>query len=190
MGILGKRNALEVLFTPVQRRLIGILFGRPRTRFQSADLIRQTGAGVGAVHRVLTAFAEAGLLKTSRQGNQKFYQADDAHPMYPELCAIVAKTLGLAGPIEQVLSRYQRYISVAFISGVLGKKIEDASAVIEVFVISEDVDVSAISRAFKAVASRLGGTSARSLSSRMSGAAASMRRVLLSGAPRGRRSHS
>ena len=41
MGRLGARAGLaEALFTPVQRRVLGLLFGQPERSFQSAEVIR------------------------------------------------------------------------------------------------------------------------------------------------------
>src|SRR5438270_2987590 len=43
----------SALFTPVQQRVLGILFVQPERRFQSAELIRLADSGTGAVHREL-----------------------------------------------------------------------------------------------------------------------------------------
>lgn len=52
----------DVLFTPVQQRVLGLLFGQPERRSQSAELTRLAGSGTGAVHRLLTRLAATGLL--------------------------------------------------------------------------------------------------------------------------------
>lgn len=38
----------SALFTSVQERLLGLIFGQPRRRFQSSELIDLVGAGTGA----------------------------------------------------------------------------------------------------------------------------------------------
>jgi len=63
------------LFTPVQQRVLGLLFGQPDRTFQSAELIRLAGSGTGAVHRQLSRLETSGLVNVRRSGNQKFYQA-------------------------------------------------------------------------------------------------------------------
>ncbi|MGZ5442142.1 MAG: hypothetical protein ACXW5U_10500 [Thermoanaerobaculia bacterium] len=65
----------SALFTPVQQRVLGLLFGQPERRFQSAELIRLAGSGTGAVHRQLQRLESAGLVTGSRDGNQKYYAA-------------------------------------------------------------------------------------------------------------------
>jgi hypothetical protein len=75
----------DVLFTPVQQRVLGLLFGQPHRRFQSGELIRLAAAGTGAVHRLLTRLAAVGQISVEAVGNQKFYRANSASPVFEEL---------------------------------------------------------------------------------------------------------
>lgn len=65
----------DALFTPVQQRVLGWLFGQPERRFQSGELIRLAKSGTGAVHRLLTKLAQTGLVTVAHVGNQKHYKA-------------------------------------------------------------------------------------------------------------------
>src|SRR5687768_2260734 len=84
----------DVLFTPVQQRVLGLLFGQPERRFQSAELIRLVGAGTGVAHRMLTRLEATGLVTAQRVGNQKHYQANSNSPLFAELTGLVRKTVG------------------------------------------------------------------------------------------------
>jgi hypothetical protein len=75
----------DVLFTPVQQRVLGLLFGQPERRFQSAELIRLAGAGTGAVHRLLTRLAATGLLRVETVGNQTSVRRPPLAIRYREL---------------------------------------------------------------------------------------------------------
>src|SRR5258706_10628312 len=98
------RSAIAgALFTPVQQRVLGLLFGQSQRRFQSAELIRLAGSGTGATHRVLKRLADAGLVRATGEGNQLFYQADMKSPVYKELVSLVRKTIGVAGPLHEAL---------------------------------------------------------------------------------------
>jgi len=71
MGTKGRRQGSGLagaLFTPVQQRVLGLLFGQPERRFQTAELIRLAGSGTGAVHRQLQRLAGAGLVIVSSEG--------------------------------------------------------------------------------------------------------------------------
>ena len=91
------------LFTPVQQRVLGLLFGQPDRRFQSAELIRLAGSGTGAAHRRGTRLAEAGLVTVERIGNQKHYQANREGPIFEELHGLIVKTFGLVAPLRAAL---------------------------------------------------------------------------------------
>jgi len=128
----------EVLFTPVQQRVLGLLFGQPQRRFQSAELIRLTGAGTGAAHRLLTRLAEVGLVTTERLGNQKHYQANADSPVFAELAGLVRKTVGLAVPLQAALAPLADKIAAAFVYGSIAKGTDRADSDIDLMVIAKD----------------------------------------------------
>ena len=90
----------DALFTPVQQRVLGLLFGQPERRFQSAELIRMADSGTGATHRLLTRLAESGLARVSMEGRQKYYQADPTSPVFHELVGVGLECPGLFLRVE------------------------------------------------------------------------------------------
>ena len=127
------------LFTPVQQRVLALLFGQPDRRFQSAEIIRLAGSGTGAVHRQLQRLQTAGLVTVSRQGNQKHYQANRDAPVFDELHGLVLKTCGLAGPLRAALETLEDRIAVAFVFGSIADGTDRAGSDIDVMVISDDL---------------------------------------------------
>ncbi len=93
------RGLADALFSPVQQRVLGLLYGQPHRRFQSAELIRLAGSGTGAAHRLLTRLVDAGLVTVTRLGNQKHYQANRHSPIFGELHKLVGKTMRAAGAL-------------------------------------------------------------------------------------------
>lgn len=88
MGTKTTSAVASALFTPVQQRVLGLLFGQPERRFQSAEVIRLAASGTGAVHRQLQRLAKAGLVTVSREGNQKYYTARKDAPIFPSYTAL------------------------------------------------------------------------------------------------------
>lgn len=127
----------DALFSPVQQRVLGLLFGQPRRRFQSAEVIRLARSGTGAVHRCLTQLAEVGLVTVTRSGNQKHYQANRASPVFPELHRLIVKTVGIAGPLRRALDPKARKIHAAFVYGSVAKRTETARSDIDLMVITD-----------------------------------------------------
>jgi hypothetical protein len=105
------------LFTPVQQRVLGLLFGQPERRFQSAELIRLAGSGTGAVHRQLQRLAATGLVRVTRDGNQKYYQAQRESPVFTELHGLIVKTVGVVEPLRAALAPLASRIHLAFVFG-------------------------------------------------------------------------
>jgi predicted nucleotidyltransferase len=153
MGTLhpGSGSALaNALFTPVQQRVLGLLFGQPERVFQSAELIRLAASGTGAVHRQLQRLAEAGLVTVTRVGNQKHYQARKDTPVFMELRGLIVKTVGIVEPVRQALAPLADSIKAAFIFGSVAKGEDTASSDIDVLVISDSLDYSELFEALQA----------------------------------------
>ena len=129
----------DALFSTTQQRVLGYLFGQPERTFFANELIALTGGGSGAVQRELKRLETSGLLKTERRGNQKHYQANENSPIYAELCGIVQKTFGLAGPLKNALTSFAEQIQAAFIFGSVAKNRDTASSDIDLMVISDSL---------------------------------------------------
>ena len=148
----------DALFTNTQQRVLGYLFGQPERSFFANELIKLTAAGSGAVQRELKQLTESGLLKTSQLGNQKHYQANPAAPIYEELCGIVRKTFGLAGPLREALQPMAQRIDAAFVFGSVARKSDTAASDIDLMLVSDDLSYADLFLALDAVSARLGRT--------------------------------
>ncbi len=146
----------DALFTPVQQRVLGLLFGQADRRFQSAELIRLADSGTGAVHRQLERLAAAGLATTSRSGNHKYYQANHASPVFKELRGLVLKTVGVLEPLQQALLPLKAQILAAFVYGSVAAGTDKAGSDIDLMVISESLHHEELFEAISGVERRLG----------------------------------
>ena len=127
----------SALFTPVQQRVLGLLFGQPDRRFQSAELIRLAKGGTGAAHRQLQRLERAGLVIVSREGNQKYYAASTDAPVFPELRGLIVKTVGIVEPIRGALAPIADAIHLAFVFGSVAKGNERAGSDIDLLVVTD-----------------------------------------------------
>ena len=147
MGIIDTKDGgvtpttlADALFTPVQQRILGLLFGQPKRRFQSAELIRLVDSGTGGTYRVVKRLAASGLVLESVDGRQKYYQANPDSPVFDELVALIRKTVGLAGPLRDVLMPLAERIQAAFIYGSMASGRDRADSDIDLMVIADDLD--------------------------------------------------
>jgi len=151
-----RRGTAGALFTPVQQRVLGLLFGQPDRPFQSAELIRLARGGVGAVHRQLERLAESGLVTVTRMGNQKHYQARRDSPVFEELHSLVVKTVGVADPLRRALESKATAIRAAFVYGSVARGTDRAGSDIDLMVVSESLGHADVFGALHGVEAALG----------------------------------
>ena len=148
----------DALFTKVQQRVLGVLFGNPGRSFYANELIALAGCGTGAVHRELARLKGANLLTASRIGNQKHYQANPQAPVYEELRGLILKTSGLADVIRTTLSPFASQISMAWVFGSVAKGKDVPTSDIDLMVISDTLAYADIFPAMDLAGKRLGRT--------------------------------
>ena len=107
-------SASELLF-PLQYRgkALSLLLLQPQRRLHVREIARLTGTVAGTMNKELDRLQRAGLLEKHRVGNQLQYCANQQHPVFPELSALLRKTIGLA----DVLALAHRAFDVAATGG-------------------------------------------------------------------------
>jgi predicted nucleotidyltransferase len=153
-----RASLADALFTPVQQRVLGLLFGQPDRRYQSAELIRLVRGGVGAVHRQLSRLASSGLVTVTQIGNQKHYQARRDSPVFEELHGLVVKTVGVAEPLRLALGRLAKGVRAAFLFGSVAKGRDKATSDIDLMVLSDIVTYAEVYEALQEAEAVLGRT--------------------------------
>jgi predicted nucleotidyltransferase len=130
-------NLSGALFSRVQSRVLGILFGQPDQQFQLTEIISKAGSGRGAVQRELAKLTEVGIVATAAYGNRKLYHANRASPVFHELHQLVLKTVGIVDPLREALAPYRQSIASAFVYGSIAKGKDTARSDIDVMIIAD-----------------------------------------------------
>jgi uncharacterized protein len=78
-----------------------LLYGHSEEQFYLRDLVRRTETALGAAQRELKQLTEAGLVSRVKRGNQVYYQANLANPIFSELKGILTKTAGIGEVVRQ-----------------------------------------------------------------------------------------
>lgn len=127
----------EALFTRVQQRVLGILFGQPERSFLSKEVITLASIGTGAVHRELQRLVRSGLVTVRSEGWEKHYQANPDSPIFAELKALVVKTVGLVEPIREALAPIATGIRFAFVYGSQARGVGAAGSDVDLMIVSD-----------------------------------------------------
>jgi predicted nucleotidyltransferase len=132
----------NALFSKVQQRVLALIFGEPERSFYTSEIVRRIGSGTGAVMRELARLHGSGLVSVVRIGNQTHYKANPQAPVFEELRNLVAKTVGVAGPIKNALAPLAETVDAAFIYGSVAKGTDTAESDIDLMVVGDDLDYS------------------------------------------------
>lgn len=128
---------LGALFPVVRQRVLGVFFSDPTRSVNTNEVIKLVGSGHGAVQRELTALVRSELVMCESVGNQKRYRANPASPLYPELCGLIRKTIGLAAPLRAALAPISAHIHAAFVYGSTAQHTDTAGSDIDLMVVSD-----------------------------------------------------
>lgn len=129
-------HKLALLFhSEVRAALLQVLFGLNPVRFYRAEIIKRTDFAPASVEEELEKLVRLELLTTTRDGNRRYYAANRAHPLYPELHAIVLKTSGLRDVLAEVLP--EKKIVVAFVFGSVAAQSERAESDLDLMIVGE-----------------------------------------------------
>ena len=145
----------DALFTKVQQRVLGLLFGNADRSFYAKELIALAGSGSGAVQRELARLEAAGLVTVRRVGKQKHYQANAEAPVFPELRGLVLKTSGIADVLRNALAHFASNIRAAFVYGSVARGDDTATSDIDVMVISDGLTYPDLFEALESTFDRL-----------------------------------
>lgn len=146
---------LSALITSRSRvELLAWFFTHPGERFHYMQLSKLLKASRPSIQRELKRLEEAGILVSQKEANVRFYTVDQDHLLYPELKAIVFKTLGVSDRLRRSLSKLGD-IRAAFIYGSVAKDQEDARSDIDLTIIG-DVDPETLHDTISAAEAELG----------------------------------
>lgn len=127
------------LFSAVEQRVLGLLYGQPDRSFQKTEIVRRARSGTGAVYRVLDRWEAAGLVSVTRVGNQRHYQANPEAPIFQELHGLAIKTVGLVEPLARALAPLASRIQAAFVYGSIASGADTARSDIDLLIVSDGV---------------------------------------------------
>ena len=129
--------SLSDLLFPNQyrRKVLALLLMQPGQKMHLRELARQTQAAPGTLKKELDALCHVGLLTSERVGNQVQFQANQGHPIFAELQALIRKTTGLADVLRQALQPLGDLVQLAFVFGSMARGSAHAGSDVDLLVV-------------------------------------------------------
>lgn len=132
-----QRAGLKALFTSEARvRILKRLILHTADRFYQSELAGLERLPVKAVQRELAKLTRFGLVRPAgRVGRRRYCRINRAHPIYPELKALLLKSALLGTRPERLTRPPLSKVTAAFVFGSVAKNEEDRRSDLDVLVI-------------------------------------------------------
>jgi len=127
----------NVLFGQIRGGVLALLYGWTDKAFYVREIARRVNASAGAVRRELEKLAAVDLIVRTSVGNLVFYQANQRHPIFPEMRALVNKTVGIFNTLGSALESLSNRVSVAFVYGSIARQEERAGSDVDLMIIGD-----------------------------------------------------
>jgi predicted nucleotidyltransferase len=127
-------ESLYIAKSKIRQELLALFFTNPSKKYYLREIQRILGYSAGSIRRELLKFQRDNLFNTQREGNLLYYALNMDHPLFKELKAIVAKTVGIEGSLRNALSSVEK-IRTAFIYGSFAAKREKGTSDIDLMII-------------------------------------------------------
>ena len=137
MIIRMKRNSpvLDVLLPRNKQLLLAAILLQPERSWYLNELARHLSVSPSSLQRELAQFVAAGIVTRSVDGNRVYYQADRSCPVFKDLSATLAKTIGLAEVIRDSLEHLKTKIDVAIVYGSIASGTEHSASDVDLMIV-------------------------------------------------------
>jgi len=103
------QNMLSGIITSrLKIKMLVRFFLNPASKTYLRELAAEFKVSSNAVRTELNHLAFSSLIKSEKEGRKVLYQANQRHPLFPELASMARKSLGVDQVIESIVSRLGR----------------------------------------------------------------------------------
>lgn len=119
-----------------KRELLKLFLTNPAREFYLREIQRSTGEPLNAVRREVGYLEKAGLIRSRRSGNRKYFQVDKDFPLYAALKKIVYSTVALGDYLRDNF-RDAKDIKLAFVYGSVATEEEREKSDVDLLVVGD-----------------------------------------------------
>jgi len=130
-----KVRALDVLLPRTRQGILAATLVQPEKAWYASELARRMGVPPSSLQRELQDLAQAGILRTHRQGRMAYYQANTNSPLFPDLRGLMLKTVGFVDVLADAIRPLVPKMRAAFVYGSIAGGREQADSDIDLMVI-------------------------------------------------------
>lgn len=130
-----KSNLSNALFSKTRQGVLAATYGQPERWWYLSELADWLGTSPSSLQRELKALSTTGILKTKREGNRIYFQAETDSPIFNPLKELVAQTLGFILALQEDFYQFDNRLECAFIYGSVARGEEKPSSDVDLLII-------------------------------------------------------
>jgi len=130
-----KSNLSNALFSKTRQGVLAATYGQPERRWYLSELANWIGTAPSSLQRELKSLSQTGILKTVREGNRTYFQAETDSPIFNPLKELVAQTLGVIPALQEDFYQFDNRLECAFIYGSVARGEEKSTSDVDLLII-------------------------------------------------------
>src|SRR2546421_6189743 len=128
-------KSLDALLPKTRQGILAALLVQPEKAWYVSELARRMRVPSSSLQLELQELAEAGILKSHRQGRMAYYQANADSPLFSDLRGLLLKTAGLVDVLADALKPLAAKLRIVFIYGSIATSTEQSDSDIDLLVV-------------------------------------------------------
>jgi predicted nucleotidyltransferase len=134
-----KKSAVDALMPPVRQRVLSFTFRTPDRWWYLSELAGAIGTSPSSLQRELDSLSSSGILLMRRDGRRTYYRPNENSAIYPELKALVRKTMGIPQEVGDAIAPLAKKIVLALVYGSVARGDERADSDVDLLIVSDDL---------------------------------------------------
>lgn len=130
-----KINPIDALFPKIRQNILAATYGQMEKWWFMSELAAFMKTTPSSLQRELEALVKSGILRSRRDGNRLYFQAETDSPIFAPLRELILQTLGINEKLKQSLSLLAEKIRCAFIYGSVASREEHSLSDVDLMVI-------------------------------------------------------
>lgn len=148
-------SPVNSLFPPVRQEILAATYGQPERWWFLSELASFVGKTPSSLQRELKALSASGILRTKRDGNRLYFQAETNSPIFEPLRELVEQTLGVKDGLKEAIQPLINKINLAFIYGSVPRNEDKVLSDVDLIVVGR-IGLSDLSKVLRPLETRFG----------------------------------
>lgn len=132
---MSRTNPIDALFPKIRQNVLAATYSQPEKWWYMSELASFINASPSSLQRELKTLVESGILRSRRDGNRLYLQAERDSPIFAPLQELLSQTLGVTVRLKELLSSFKEKIYCAFIYGSVARQEDNTQSDLDVMII-------------------------------------------------------